>query len=229
LLEHYAVVTVSVDAIGHAHDGLRGSRGLYQRLARSVRALAAHKRARGAGPLLRMNTVLMRDNANDFGALCRTAARWGIDEITFNQLGGNDRPAYFPANRLLPSQVETLATQMPALREELAQHGVVLRGSRNYLQRLAASSRGAKLAPLDCAPGSRFLWIDEAGVAAPCAHTPREYGVPVSELRSTDDLAMLPARFAALRRVRRAQACADCHSTQHHGKFSAVTPASVTA
>ena len=59
-----------------------------------------------------------------------------------------------------------------------------------------------------------------AGHLAVYAHTPREYGVPVTEIRSVEDLATLPAHFAEQRRAHRARACGDCHSTQFHGKFA---------
>ena len=164
--------------------------------------LSTTKRARrNAKPLLRANVVLMRDTIDTFAALCRELADWGIDEITFNQLGGIDRPEFYPAHRLRPTQVEKLADDLSRLRAELLKHGVLLRGATDYLNRIAASSRDHKLTPADCAPGKRFLFIDEAGVIAPCSHTPREYGVPVTEIHSVEDLAALPARFAERRRA----------------------------
>ena len=224
LIEHYAEVTVSVDATAGVHDHLRGKPGLYDALARSVTQLAVDKRTAGRGPLLRANVVLMRDTIAGFATLCRDLSAWGIEEITFNQLGGVDRPEFFPANRLLPEQVQTFMARLPALRRELASLGVVLRGANSYLERIAASANGERLAPRDCAPGRDFLFIDEAGRIAPCARTPREYGVAVDSLDSPASLTALPGRFSHARRQCRAPACADCHSTQHHGKFAAVPP-----
>lgn len=224
LLSHFAEVTVSVDGLGSAHDLTRGRAGLFEQLARAVRALATARRARGSGPLLRANVVLMRGNAGAFGELCHVLAQWGIGEITFNQLGGNDRPEFFADNRLLPHQVEQLAAELPVLRAVLARQGVVLRGDAGYLTRIKASSAGQTLSPQDCAPGRQFLFIDEAGRVAPCSFTPQDYGVALEDITTPADITRLPARFAALRRAHAARACADCHSTQHHGKFAVATP-----
>lgn len=96
LLNHYAEVTVSVDGLAPFHDAVRGEAGLHASLAKSLSALAHEKRLAGAGPLLRANVILMRGNVETFPALCLELARWGVEEITFNQLGGNDRPDFFP-------------------------------------------------------------------------------------------------------------------------------------
>ncbi len=224
LVEHYAEITISVDGDGAAHDKLRGKPGLYDALARAVKRLAADKRAAGKGPRLRANVVLMRHTIAGFAGLCRDLTGWGIEEITFNQLGGADRPEFFPANRLLPEQARAFSAKLPALRRELATLGVLLRGADSYLERIIASSRGELIAPQDCAPGRDFLFIDEAGRIAPCAQTPREYGVPLESIDRPAALEGLPGRFGAVLRQRRALACADCHSTQHHGKFAVVSP-----
>lgn len=162
----------------------------------------------------------MRNNVAALAPLCHALAQWGIEEITFNQLGGNDRPTFFPAHRLLLEQVETLTQEIPPLRAALAAQGVVLRGAADYLARIAASSRSQRLTPVDCEPGQRFLFIDEEGRIAPCGFTPQDYGVPVSAITSPGDIDNLPARFAAARSAQPARACADCLSTQHHGKFA---------
>ncbi len=219
LIENYSEVTVSVDGLNAAHDNLRGRDGLFASLAQNVARLASDKRIAGKGPLLRANVVLMRGNVAAFAPLCRELARWGIEEITFNQLGGNDRPEFYPANRLLPEQAGRFAAEAPALRLELAALGVKLRGSDDYFSRITASSQNVPLSPADCAPGRDFLFIDEEGRVAPCGFTPREYGVALEELTTAGAITDLPARFAAQRRKAPARACADCHSTQHFGKF----------
>jgi len=224
LLEHYSEVTVSVDGFAPMHDSLRGRDGLFNSLGQSVSRLAAEKLAAGRGPLLRANVVLMRGNVASFAPLCRELARWGIEEITFNQLGGNDRPEFFPANRLLPEQAQHFAAEAPALRAELAALAVVLRGADTYFHRIIASSRGLRLMPHDCAPGREFLFIDEEGRVAPCGFTPGVYGVALEEITGHEALAALPARFAAKRAKTPTHACTDCHSTQRYGKFAIPAP-----
>jgi MoaA/NifB/PqqE/SkfB family radical SAM enzyme len=224
LIRHYSEVTLSVDGFQPYHDAMRGRAGLFDALARSISQLAAEKRAAGSGPLLRVNVVLMRGNVGTFAPLCRELAGWGIEEISFNQLGGNDRPEFFPHNRLLPEQADEFAVRLPGLQMELAARGVTLRGSSEYLRRIAASSRDSRLSPADCAPGRDFLFIDERGRIAPCSFTTGDYGMPLAEMTGAGALMTLPARFAAQRRSRSARGCADCHSTQHFGKFAVHAP-----
>lgn len=218
LIACYAEVTISVDAYGIGHDALRGWPGGYARLSQSVAALAADRRA--AGLRLRVNVVLLRDTLTAFGELCHSLAEWGIDEITFNQVGGRDRPDNWPELRLRPEQVEAFARTLPSLRGELAGRGVLLRGDAAYLHRMHSSARDLAIPVADCAPGERFLFIDEGGAVSPCGFTGAELGVPVADLDTVAALRALPTAW------RRAQGrgltpCGDCHSTQVFGKFGA--------
>jgi MoaA/NifB/PqqE/SkfB family radical SAM enzyme len=220
LLAHYAELTVSVDGIGGGHDALRGWPGGFASLARGVAALAEEKRRRGSGPLLRANVVLMRDNVARLGELCGQLADWGVEELTFNQLGGNDRPEFYPAHRLVPADVERLAAELPILRLRLAARGVRLHAAEPYLDRIRGTAAGRPIAIEDCRPGEQFLFISEEGIVAPCSFTPAEYGVPLAELRVAEDILALPARFAAARGARPAAACRDCPSTHVFSKFA---------
>jgi AdoMet-dependent heme synthase len=220
LLEHYAELTVSVDGIGAVHDRLRGWPGGFASLRRNVSALASEKRMAGGGPRLRANVVLMRDTVAGFERLCGELADWGIEEITFNQLGGNDRPEFFPAHRFLPEQVDGLAAELPGLRARLAAAGVQLDGGDGYLRRIHASARGKKLPVDDCHPGSHFLFISERGITAPCSFTAQGCGVPLREVDSAEALLQLPGRFGEARRRTCPTACEDCLSTQVFEKFT---------
>ena len=220
LLTHYAQLTVSVDGIGEVHDTLRGWPGGYRALREAVTWLSEAKVSRGRGPLLRANVVLLRQTIAGFETLCRELAGWGIEEITFNQLGGRDRPEFFP-HRLLPEQASWLAEGMPGLRSRLAGIKIRLNGADGYLQRILASSRDEPVPVADCHPGERFLFINESGVAAPWNFTSHDCGVPITELRTAEALRQLPHRFAAARRQRRLPPCEDCHCTQVFEKFSA--------
>jgi len=90
LVESYQELTISVDGIGKVHDELRGWRDGYSKLALNVRRLSAEKREAGSALKLRVNVVLMRHTFNQFRDLCLELSAWGIQEVTFNQLGGND-------------------------------------------------------------------------------------------------------------------------------------------
>jgi MoaA/NifB/PqqE/SkfB family radical SAM enzyme len=219
IVAHFAELTVSIDGPAPVHDRLRGRTGAWDKASTGLRALAAE---RGAAPLkLRANIVLMRDTFVHFADLCTALADCGVDEITFNQLGGRDRPAFFPAQRLHADNVTALAMLVPALRERLAARGVTLCGDARYLDRLRASASGEALAVDDCRPGRDFLFIDEHGVAAPCSFSGAAYGVPLAALRTVADLDALPKRFAGARAAQRLVTCSDCPSTQTFAKFAA--------
>lgn len=220
ILDCYAELTVSVDGCGAVHDRVRGWRGGFDMLRRVVPLLAAGRK-NAASPRLRANVVLMRDNVADFPTLCLELATWGIDEITFNQLGGNDRPEFWAEHRLSQSDVERLENEIAMLRDRLAALGVILRGGDRYLERIRSSASGRRLPVHDCGPGERFLFVSERGSIAPCSFTCDTLGVPVAELSGADDIASLPARFAAVRdgRALPLPICNDCPSTQVFAKF----------
>jgi MoaA/NifB/PqqE/SkfB family radical SAM enzyme len=218
LLDCFDEVTLSIDGLGAIHDGLRGWFGGFERLAAVLTELARATARRGRGPLLRVNTVLMRDNIREFPELCRALADLGVQELTFNRLGGRDRPEFFAAHRLRPAELEQFATELPALRRELGARGLSILGAHGYVERLLSLERGDAVAVRDCEPGRRFLFVDERGLLAPCSFTLDSYGEPVAEM-TNGDVAELPRRFLARQRSQRAGACDDCSSTQVFEKF----------
>jgi MoaA/NifB/PqqE/SkfB family radical SAM enzyme len=220
LVEDYALVTVSVDGVGEFHDACRNAPGLFELIKHGVRALRAEADAAGSGLVLRVNTILMRGNVAEFEQLCRVVASWGVAELTFNQLGGNDRPEFYPDNRLLPEQVERFAAELSRVRADMAQVGFTIHGTDRYLHRLASTASGRAIPIDDCGPGRSFLFIDELGRVSPCSFTSASYGVPIEAIADAEDLARLPETFARLRRERRQPACEDCHSTQVFDKFA---------
>lgn len=218
-LRNFSELTVSVDGFADFHERMRGWPGGFLRLQEGVKALA-HQRAGRTALKLRVNVVLMRRNLASFADLCCALADWGVDEITFNALGGRDRPEFFSANGLRPQDTEALAALLPRLRAQLALAGVRLCGGDEYVARISASARQERLAGSRCTPASNFLFIDEHGRVAPCDFTVGGYGTPVDELSSVDELRALPFRLAARRRDQRLAACNDCRSTQVFSKFS---------
>lgn len=221
ILASFAELTVSIDGPAAVHDRLRGASGAYARVEAGVRALNAERHASGVALRLRANVVLMRDTVAHFAQLCETLADWGIDEITFNQLGGRDRPEFFPPQQLQPRDTEELATGMPALVSHLANRGVHLCADPLYLRRLHASAVGLPLAIDDCQLGRDFLFVDECGIASPCSFSGDTYGVPIASLKTIADLDALHLRFAERHAVERCASCDDCPSTQTFAKFAA--------
>lgn len=221
VLANFAELTLSLDGPEALHDRLRGASGSFKRVRDAITTLVARRRAQEAALKLRVNAVVMRDTLPHFADLCRTLADWGVDEITFNQLGGRDRPEFFPPQRLSPADAAQLAALVPPLKAELGARGVRLCASQGYLSRIDASSRGEMLAVPDCGPGEQFLFIDEHGLIGPCSFTLGEYGVRLDEVRTPSDLANLPTRFRTARQRAGAVVCTDCPSTQQFGKFAA--------
>jgi radical SAM protein with 4Fe4S-binding SPASM domain len=218
IVESYAELTLSLDGRADFHDAVRGAPGSFARVESGVRALVAERR-RGK-PLIRIQSVLMRDNVRDFPALARLIATWGVDEISVNELGGVERPEFHARERLSPRDAEFLQAELPPLRAELSKQNVRLLGSAEYLARIRASALGLPLPVGDCAPGDDFVFIDETGRVSACSHAVGELAISLSELRSADDWLSLPARFRAERAKRRPRACGDCKATRSFGKFS---------
>ncbi len=212
-------LTVSVDAPGEVHDELRGRRGIFAGIREAIAALVRERKARGNALSIVVNTVLMKETVGRFPELCRELAAWGIDEITFNQLGGRDRPEFHRRHKLTPADVTELRGVLPALRQSLAQHGIALAGGQDYLERISASAAGQRIPVHHCHPGEEFLFIDRFGLVAPCAFTADLYGVNVDSLRSPADLMALPGRFRAMKHRCFSVECADCPSTQTFDKF----------
>lgn len=225
LVRHFAELTVSVDAFGETHDRLRGWRGGFAALRRDLAALADERDRRGSRSRLRLrvNVVLMRDTVAGFADLCLGLAELGVDEVTFNALGGRDRPEFWAQQRLLPAQIDDFARALPALRTRLAATGVTLGGSPAYLERLRHSAEGGAWPVVDCRPGETFLFVDVAGRVAPCHFTADALGVPVASLTDVAALAALPPRWRT-DLAGGLPPCHDCHATHVFGKFPNAAP-----
>ena len=219
LVQRYREVTISIDGMAEFHDAMRGWRGAFEKLGATVPALIAERDATGSPLKVRANVVLMRDNVAGFPALCRALAGWGIDEISFNQLGGRDRPEFYPEHRLRADDVAFLIDEVPELRTELKSAGTTLVGGEAYLRRFADTVAGRRFPITDCRIAETFLFIDEAGRIAPCSFTPGHFGMSVDDLHSADDLDALPRRLRSHQGKKPALDCADCPSTQQFSKF----------
>lgn len=205
-------LTVSIDGPPEVHDALRGRPG-----GRALLEALARVRRVGRRPWLRVNTVLMRQSVEHLPALVRLVAEAGADELTFNALGGRDRPEFYPGHALRREDVAHLTATIGEVQAEAASRGLVLSGSPAYLRRLRAWAEGQRLPVEDCGPGRDF-WFVEMDRLAPCSFAP-ELGVAVEGLRSWEDLDAVEGRLAARREAGRPAVCGDCPSTQQHGKW----------
>ncbi|MFN7292322.1 MAG: radical SAM protein [Pirellula sp.] len=216
-LSLFSEITLSIDGVEPHHDLMRGCAGMFQRLKSVVNKI---QREREPGQTrLRVNTVLTDFNASSFPEFCRQMAQWGFDELTFNPLGGNDRPAFFTKHRLNVSQVEGLSTEIDRIRDECHEMGLVIRGGPGYLNRLLATARDERIPIDDCKPGENFLFVDERGLVSPCSFTCGTLGIPVDQwiaegaIKSAQD-------FLGSKRLVRPKACEDCLATNVFDKFT---------
>ena len=154
--------------------------------------------------------VLTRYNIEQIEAMCLELAKWGFVELTFNQLGGNDRPEFYSANRLLIEQVEAFRERLPEVRARMAELGLAIQGSAHYLERIATTTNGLLISIDECWPGSTFLFVDERGRMSPCSFTGELYGIDIGEIQNSHDLDELPARFRTMRLRSHCGACTDC-------------------
>ena len=220
LIDHYSLGTVSVDGFADVHDFHRGENGLFDKIKQGVALLVEEISASKSSLRLRVNTILMRENIHRFEDFCMEIADWGIRELTFNQLGGIDRPEFYPDNRLLPEHALWLADVLPTIQRKSLSRGLSVFGTNQYLERVAASSRDLALSIEDCNPGRRFLFINEEDLVSPCNFTTQGYGIPLVEIQTLDALLELQETFRYKQQYERASACNNCLSTQVFEKFN---------
>jgi hypothetical protein len=183
-------------------------------------ALAADIRKDNAPLKLRANTILMRDTVDQFGPLCHTLADWGVREVTFNQLGGRDRPDFHKDHRLLTAQADALFEQIPALQKALARRGVTLLGNIDYLRRIQASAYDKTLPVEDCRPCEDMLFVDQLGRFAPCHFTVATLGQPVKVIATDAELEAALGKMRKKQQVQEGAPCRDCLSTRVFAKYA---------
>ena len=220
LIDHYSLVTISIDGFANFHDIQRREIGLFDKLKRNVGLLVDEISACHSMLRLRVNTILMRKNIHDFEAFCMEMAGWGIRELTFNQLGGIDRPEFYPDNHLLPEQAAWLAREMPSIQRNALAAGLRVFGTQQYLERVFATSQNVAIPILDCNPGKHFLFINEESQVSPCNFTTESYGIPLSQIEDVDSLISIAERFQYKQIYERAAPCNNCMSTQVFEKFN---------
>jgi MoaA/NifB/PqqE/SkfB family radical SAM enzyme len=74
IISTYDQLTISIDGMGARHDQYRLLSGLFERLRCAITQLHQRKIQTGSSLLIRINTILMRDNIEEFPQLCETLA-----------------------------------------------------------------------------------------------------------------------------------------------------------
>jgi MoaA/NifB/PqqE/SkfB family radical SAM enzyme len=217
VIQCFDEITFSIDGERQSHDLLRAAPGMHQRLEHIVRGIVDLRVDRK--PLVRVNSVLTRHNIEHFESFAYQMADWGVEQLTFNQLGGNDRPSFYPDNRLLETQVRKFRDAFPRWKSDLRRMGLDLLGSDGYLHRIECTSRNEAIAIDDCGPATDFLFVDEFGRTSPCSFTSDALGVDIDTLTSAVAIESLTERWQQQRKQSRPKACDDCHATHIHSKF----------
>lgn len=220
ILDCFDEIAVSVDGLEKFNDWCRDCKGLFQNVKENICLLRDEKIKQGKNLRIAVNTILMRGNIGQFEELCNVLCDCGVEAVTFNQLGGRDRPEFYLENSLLPEQAASFAKEFPRIKAAMLKKGLLIHGSADYLERIMSLASGKKIAVADCKPGHSFLFISETGVISPCRAAIGEYGVPVSEISSADDIADLETRFKAMRSLKPSKSCEDCLCMQVFGKFA---------
>ncbi len=221
VIEDFDEMTFSIDGRAEFHDAVRNGSGIYEKVRSTIIRLSELKSKRGIGPLIRVNTILMHDNVHHFERLCRTVAKWGVEELTFNTLGGQDRPEFFPANTLTYEDAVSFQQELPRISKQMASLGLRIHGSRKYLDKITASAMGMKTPIHNCAPCRNFLFIDVNGFLGPCSGLANSgSGISVREIKFPEDLQALSPKFNYDRSKKMPVACGDCPSTEFFGKFA---------
>jgi len=222
VLQNFSEIVFSLDGFAACHDRIRQSQGAFATTSRAIARLCAQKASMGnigSALSVQVNTILLRENIGRFPAFCEYLASLGVNSLTFNPLGGFDRPEFYDDNRLLPEQVARFSQDLPRIKKECAARGLTIQGGKLYLERIRASAEDQKMPLEECQPGKWFWFINEHGFISPCSYTSREYRLPTNTLQTIHDIDHAKRAFREMRKCRRSHWCEDCRSTQNHEKF----------
>jgi MoaA/NifB/PqqE/SkfB family radical SAM enzyme len=212
VLEMLSEVTISLDIHGPTHDRYRGQES-FAAIVSATRQLVRLRNQRHAPLRIRINAILMRDTVEFVSDFIALLDEMGVDEVTFNELGGIERPPFWNSHRLEPQHVDLFAQQLA----HAAPQRLRVVAAPLYLERLRASAEGRKLAVTDCQAIGRFLFINEQGLTGPCPFIVDRVGRNIATVRTAEDLAALAQDF---RSAQGGGPCLDCKSTFNFGKFA---------
>ncbi|SHM52697.1 Radical SAM superfamily enzyme, MoaA/NifB/PqqE/SkfB family [Anaerosporobacter mobilis DSM 15930] len=219
IINYFSEIVISVDGFEECNDDVRQCVGHFKTVSENIAKLVQEKREAGSNLVIKVNTILMRKNIGQFEEFCEYLANLGVNEITFNQLGGYDRPEFYGDNRLEPMQVAQLIERLPHIRERLSKYGFIVHGSESYLERILLTTENRKNPIIECNPCSWFWFINENGYISPCSYTSYEYKYDTKQIKSLEDIAQVELYYRELRQCKRSKWCEDCYCTQVYDKF----------
>lgn len=216
---YFSEIVFSLDSFRECDDEVRGRAGHFDRVSDGIKRLDEIRKAENSSLKIKVNTILMRRNIADFERFCEYLAALGVDEVTFNRLGGYDRPEFFGENRLLFEQSERFARELPEVKERLLRKGLTVHGSSKYMERFMSAALDRKNPVEECDPAEWFWFVNENGFISPCSYTTYEYKYPISEVKTAADFYKVEQYFREQRRCARSKWCGDCFCTQVYDKF----------
>jgi MoaA/NifB/PqqE/SkfB family radical SAM enzyme len=219
IIKNFSEIVFSLDGFDKCNDRIRQFDGHYEKVINNISDLNNEKKANNSKLIIKINTILLRENIDQFEKFCYKLAETGVNELTFNQLGGFDRPEFYQENRLLTEQVNRFLISLPELKEKFSKIGLKIHGSNNYLNRILSSTENKKIPMDECNPGKWFWFINENGFISPCSYTSYEYKLHINEIKSVEDIENAGEYFKNLRKTTRSRWCEDCHCTQLYDKF----------
>lgn len=219
IIKYFKEMVVSIDSFEECNDDIRCCRGHFKTVSENIRALYDERKALNSDMKIKVNTILMRSNIDDFEAFCEYLTEIGVDEVTFNQLGGYDRPEFFDANRLLYNQVRELFEKLGDMKKRFAKKGLIIHGSDKYLERIVMTTKNMKNSVSECHPAEWFWFINENGFISPCSYTSYEYKFDTKDIKSADDIDNVERYYRELRKTNRSKWCDNCFCTQVYDKF----------
>ena len=219
VLKSFSELVFSLDGFGECDDAVRQYFGHFDTVSKNIKTLVEKRDDCMSDLKIKVNTILMRRNITQFEEFCEYLLWLGVDEVTFNQLGGFDRPEFFEDNRLTEEQTEAFCSRLPLLQKIFAERGLIIRGSQRYLDRILKSSRNEVNPIAECDPGSWFWFINENGFISPCSYTSYEYKFDTKDIRCAEDFARVEEYFRQCRSCQRSNRCDDCYCTQVYDKF----------
>ena len=219
ICENFSEIVFSLDSFRDCNDDVRQCPGHFDTVSENIRGLDKLRRETGSSLKIKVNTILMRRNASSFEEFCEYLRGIGVDEVTFNQLGGFDRPEFYGDNRLSEEQARELCERLPEMQKRFSEKGFIVRGSSKYLERILKTARGERISIGECMPAEWFWFINENGFISPCSYTSYEYKFDTKEIRSVGDFARAEEFFRLCRKNSRSKWCDDCYCTQVYDKF----------
>jgi MoaA/NifB/PqqE/SkfB family radical SAM enzyme len=220
VIEYFSEIVFSLDGLPEFNDRVRDYKWHFDSVAENICRLKQEMKGTGSKLVIKVNTILMRGNIACFESFCEKLFELGVTELTFNQLGGFDRPEFYPENRLKADQVKNFADTFQNVQKRYRERGFIIHGSDEYLHRILESAENKKHPINECHPGKWFLFINENGFISPCSFTSYEYKFHMNDIKCTQDFDSVEKHFKESRQRARSPWCDDCHCTQVYHKFA---------